>query len=294
VKRLLFLSLPVLAMFGCASTGDLNNLKLDLNAKIALFEGKSADLGQRMEALGGANLALQREVEMNAETVNNLRRGQAETGAAITELRDQLQQIRGSLEGLRRDAAASGVRAAKRDEEAKEFRERLEAATFKIRYLENFLGLLKKEEPPEQPERGKVPLPWVKCAPIKGTGMDKESAYAAAYEHFKEGRYERARVEFQNFLKNFPENEYSDNVQFWIAESLYFENRFERSIPEYEKVIKNYPESNKVSQALLKQALALTNIGELNRARAVLQQVIKNYPNTSQARIARLKLMELR
>jgi TolA-binding protein len=35
-----------------------------------------------------------------------------------------------------------------------------------------------------------------------------------AYETLKEGKYEKARGEFQNFLKQYPGSEYSDNAQF--------------------------------------------------------------------------------
>ncbi len=123
---------------------------------------------------------------------------------------------------------------------------------------------------------------------------DKESLYAAAYELFKEAKYEKSREAFENFLKQYPDTEFSDNAQFWIGECYYFEKKYEKAIVEYEKVTKNFPEGNKVPYALLKQGLSFLKLGDKASGKLLLQQVTKDYPNTSQARIARAKLLEIK
>ncbi len=123
---------------------------------------------------------------------------------------------------------------------------------------------------------------------------DKESLYAAAYGFFKEGKYEKARESFENFLKQYPDTEFSDNAQFWVGECYYFEKKYEKAIVEYDKVTKNFPEGNKVPYALLKQSLSFLKLGDKASAKLLLQQVIKDFPNTSQARIARAKLLEIK
>ena len=135
--------------------------------------------------------------------------------------------------------------------------------------------------------------------PAKGTGRqgqatDKESLYAAAYELFREGKYEKSREAFETFLKQYPETEFSDNAQFWIGECYYFEKKYEKAIIEYDKVVKNFPEGSKVPYALLKQGLSFLQLGDKASAKLLLQQVIKDYPNTSQARIARTRLAEIK
>ena len=102
----------------------------------------------------------------------------------------------------------------------------------------------------------------------------------------------RERADFQNFLKQYPDTEYSDNAQFWIGECYYFEKNYEKAILEYDKVAKNYPDGDRVPYALLKQGLSFLNLGDKTGARLLLQQVIKDYPNTNQAKIARAKLLE--
>ena len=108
---------------------------------------------------------------------------------------------------------------------------------------------------------------------------EKELAYDSAYEAFKEEKYEKAREGFQNFLKQYPNTEYSDSAQFWIGECYYFEKKYEQAILEYEKVIKNYPQGNKVPSALLKQGFAFLNLGDKSSAKLLLEQVVKDYPD---------------
>ncbi len=237
---------------------------------------------------------LRQQLEKSDAINDSLRRGQAESGATITEIRDHLQQVRGSIEVLRKDINTQITRGTRREEEAKDFRERLETVSFKINFIENFIGVGKKAESAEPPDKGKPPVVAARETPPKIVKADRDLAYTAAYAIFKEGKYERARQDFSNFLKQFPDSEYSDNAQFWIAETFYFENKFDKAIAEYEKLIKNYPDGNKFSHALLKMGLSYANMGDKVKARTILQQVIKDFPNTAQARTARTKLTEVK
>lgn len=251
---------------GCATSGDLRRTQGALDRKIL--------------ALQEENAGLRKDIDKLNETVAAMQKSQAEARADITEIRDSTQNLKGNVEGLKKDVAALT--------KTHQDKEKLDNLSFKINFIENFLGIGKKENYSEG-EKTKT----VSKNGQKGK-LDKESAYASAYEAFKEGKYEKARTEFQNFLKLYPDSEYSDNAQFWIGESYYFENKYEKAILEYEKVVKSYPKGNKVPYALLKQGLSFLNLGDKASARIILQQIIKSYPNTNQARIARAKLVEIK
>jgi tol-pal system protein YbgF len=94
-------------------------------------------------------------------------------------------------------------------------------------------------------------------------------------------------------LKLYPSTEHSGSAQFWLAECYYNEQKYEKAILEYEKVVKNYPEGNKVPYALLKQGLSFQQLGDKTSARMILQQIVRDYPNTNQARVARAQLLEI-
>jgi tol-pal system protein YbgF len=176
------------------------------------------------------------------------------------------------------------------DEEYKNIKKKLDHMASEVNPGGKILDIGKNENHPEEARKGgKI------ASKNTVTGkIDKESVYTSAYKTFKEGKYDEARTGFRNFLKQFPNTEYSDRAQFWVGECYYFEKKYEEAILEYEKVIKNYPNGNKVSSALLKQGFSFLNLGDRPSAKLLLQQVVKDYPNTNQARIARVKLLEIK
>lgn len=248
--------------------------------KISAAEEKNSALVQTESA------ALRKELEKTSESVQTLRKAEAESRADLTEVRDQLRQLRGITESLQKDISSQKHRG------DADLKARLDQAIFKVNYIENFLGISKKDDRSDNGDRSSK-----NSAKKNGTGKkkgDKEALYAQAYESFKEGKYEKARTDFQNFLKAYPDTEYSSNAQFWIGECYYFEKKYEKAILEYEKVIKNYPDGNKVPYALLKQGLSFLSLGDKSSAKAIFQNIIKDYPNTNQARSARAKLLEIK
>lgn len=287
----------LLSVAGCATTDDLRRVRADLNRQIQLTNEKILSVEQGQAPLRDEIAGLRGEVANTQEkAIRPLRASQAEGRAEITEIREQLQQIRGTTESLRKEVASASTRTVKREEEEKALREKLDSLTFKLNFIENFLGIGKNEgvTPAPAEKAGKQsPATPAKEAAVKGkTG--KEALYTAAYELFKEAKYEKSREAFESFLKQYPDTEFSDNAQFWVGECYYFEKKYEKAIVEYEKVVKNFPDGNRVPYALLKQGLSFMNLGDNVSSRLLLQQVIKDYPNTSQARIARAKLIEIK
>jgi len=294
--------IATLSLVGCATTDDLKRLRGDLNQQIQLTNERIATVETGSVALKGEITGVRKDIEKvdekSSETFRSIRSSQAEVRADMTEMRDQIQQIRGTLDGLRKDLSTVAVKTNRREEEDKalSIKEKLENLNFKINFIENFLGIGKKEEEAEAAveKNGKttaVPAPRDTAGKAK---TDKESLYAAAYELFREAKYDKSREAFENFLKQYPDTEFSDNAQFWIGECYYFEKKYEKAIVEYEKVTKNFPEGNKLPYALLKQGLSFLKLGDKASGKLLLQQVIKDFPNTSQARIARAKLLEIK
>ena len=298
--RVLHKCLPVIffvvcSIAGCATTDDLRRVRADLNRQIQMTNEKIIAVEQRQMPLREEIAGLRSEVANTQEkAIQPLRASQAEGRAEITEIREQIQQIRGTIDGLRRETGSVSARTAKRDEEEKALREKLDNLTFKINFIENFLGIGKAEGKAAAEKAGKQP-PASPAKEVPGKSRtDKESLYNAAYELFKEAKYEKSREAFESFLKQYPDTEFSDNAQFWIGECYYFEKKYEKAIVEYEKVVKSFPDGNRVPHALLKQGLSFQSLGDNVSAKLLLQQVIKDYPNTSQARIARAKLIEIK
>jgi tol-pal system protein YbgF len=259
----LILSVMLLILTGCATNGDLKALRSELNQKME----------NKLTAVDATLLSVKKELEQT-------RKDNANTAADITDFRDSLQQLRGQVEALKKDMTHSMKK------------EDFESILLKIKFIENFLEIGKKDSLSESGDKGKsAGNTGVKDPSRK---QDKESMYSASYQLFKEGNYDKARTEFRNFLAVYPKSEYSDNAQFWIGECYFFEKNYEKAILEYEKVTKNFPGGKKVPYALLKQGLSFLKLNDKTSAKLLLQQVIKDYPNTNQARMARSKLQEIK
>jgi tol-pal system protein YbgF len=281
---------------GCATTDDLRRVRGELERQILVTNDKIESVEKGIPPLKGEIEGLRTEIGKTNEAFGPLRASQADLRVELTEIRDQIRQIRGSADELRKEIAASSARVNKREEDEKALRDKLETLNFKIQFIENFLEIGKKEEtaaPAGDKGVKQPPPPAAKEAPVRGK-TDKEALYSASYELFKQGKYDKAREAFENFLKQYPDTEFSDNAQFWIAECHYFDRNYEKAIVEYDKVVKNFPEGNKVPYALLKQGLSFLRLDDRASAKLLLQQVIKDFPNTSQARIARAKLLEIK
>lgn len=278
MNRILNVILLIALIFfvsGCATTGDLKRLaaQVDENQK---------QTDERLKAQ-------QETIDRLDESTTALHKSQADVGVEMMSLKEYLQEMQGLNDKQRKDLAA---RFNRKDDEIKELKEKQDRLILRIGFLETYLGLGDKDSKVENGDKNKPGNGTVKEPPK--VLSDKDQAYATAYDLFKEGSYEKARTQFQDFLKNFPNTEYSDNAQFWIGECYYFDGNYEQAILEYDKVTKNYPNGDKVAPALLKQGLSFVSLGDKVSGRLILQQVIKNYPNTSQARVARSKLLELK
>ena len=269
LKRYLYLIFTVMVVLltSCATSSDLKNVRTEVNRDV---EDKIAALDIRMRMMQ----------EEQKQAIETMRKGQANTSADMSELREQIQQLRGHVEAMQKgsfpDARGDST-----------YHKRLEQLEQKINFIENFLEISKKDS--YSGMDGSV-LP-------QDTSSDKQSKasqYAAAYQLYKKGNYTKAREAFQSFLAAYPTGEYSDNAQFWIGECYFNERQYEKAILEYDNVTKKFPNSNKVPHALLKQGFSFLSLGDKASARLLLQQVIKDYPNTSQAKTARAKLQQIK
>lgn len=270
---ILWISILLVVIGGCATTDDLKKSQRDYDGKISALRADVEKLQARLDAL-----------EKNvADTTRDLRKNQADLGADFGSVRDNVQTMRGQVEEMHKEFSGVG--------RGQNLKSRLDDMAFRIGYLENFLGIAKKESTNGSKVEG------VSGGAAEATAEPKndvEAAYNACYRLFKEGQYVKAREEFVKFLKQYPKTAFSDNAQFWIGETWYVEDKFERAIVEYQKVVKDYPNGDKVPYALLKQGMAFQKLGDKASARIVYNQVIKKYPQTNQARVAKAKLSELK
>lgn len=275
-----------MALGGCVTTDDLSYVRRSLSEQIATVQGNVARLQESLEAHDGMIAENRKALAQDEDLRKTLRKNQADVGADIINLRDEVQRLRGAVEELSVEITA--LKSSTLEGTASQRAGSLGDLETRMRTVEDRLKISPGAARGVPPKKKQTP------APASAEKPDSEQLYSDAYKVFVEHEYGSAKTKFQEFLKLFPDTEYSDNAQFWIAECFYFQDKYEEAILEYEKVIQNYPKGNKVPNALLKQALSFLKLGDKASSRLLLQRVMKDFPGTTPAETARSKLLEIK
>jgi tol-pal system protein YbgF len=122
---------------------------------------------------------------------------------------------------------------------------------------------------------------------------DARQAYREAYLDINAGNYELAMMGFEEFLRNFPDSELSDNAQYWIGECFYATERYDEAFVAFRKVLDDYPEGDKVPSALLKAAYCLLALDREEEGKGFLNELISSYPLSEEAQLAEERLQDL-
>jgi len=272
----LFSLVALTLLSGCVMATEFEALRNDVNyLKRESFE-------QRREL---NNLKEKTAQTVREDSLQAIRESQAETHSRLSEISGDLQILTGRFDENRysvekgfRDSAAETdllkAQVARMDTQVKEMRDRLNA-------LE---GLAKQKETPKEtpPQPSKT-----------GEQKDKTKLYESALSAFKDKKYKEAREKFEVFTKEFPEDELTDNAQFWIGETYYNEKDFESAILAYETVLKKYPKSEKAASALLKQGFSFIETGDKKTGKTILENVRERYLNSKEAELAKKKIEEI-
>lgn len=124
--------------------------------------------------------------------------------------------------------------------------------------------------------------------PVPG-GTDRAN-YQASFELLKQGRYDEAARALQQFMVTYPDSEYADNAQYWLAETHYVTQDYQTALTEFEVVLNRFPESRKLPDALLKIGFCNYELASWDSARKALTTVAQQYPDTTAARLANQRL----
>ena len=278
MNKFIFLIMIIcsLAYTGCATIEDL--------------EKTQRRFGTEIGALQEENAAIRNDMGKDDQAIADVRKRIADVAADMTGIREDMESLRGDREVQGKGESDLKAEFLRKNKEFDDIKNQYGQLSSRIKAMENLLEIGSGAS--QSPKSKKIVSDDSKSAASGKT--EKELAYESAYNAFKEEKYEEAREGFHNYLKQYPNTEYSDSAQFWIGECYYFERKYEQAILEYEKVIKNYPQGNKVPNAMLKQGFAFLNLGDKPSAKLLLEQVAKNYPGSSQARMAKAKLAEIK
>jgi tol-pal system protein YbgF len=114
--------------------------------------------------------------------------------------------------------------------------------------------------------------------------------YSQAYADFARGNYDLAIQGFAEYMRSYPDTDFTDNAQYWIGECLYGKKMYAEAIEAWNSLFKDYPSSDKLPDGRVKKGMALERLGRKSQALVEYRYVVDRYPNSQAARIARERL----
>lgn len=114
--------------------------------------------------------------------------------------------------------------------------------------------------------------------------------YSQAYADFARGNYDLAVAGFTEYIRAYPNTDFTDNAQYWIGECLYGKKQFAEAIEAWNTLFRDYTSSDKLPDARVKKGMALEKLGRRSQALVEYRYVMDRFPNTQAARIARERL----
>jgi tol-pal system protein YbgF len=114
--------------------------------------------------------------------------------------------------------------------------------------------------------------------------------YSQAYADYARGNYDLAIQGFTEYIRNYPDTDFTDNAQYWIGECLYSKKMYEEAIEAWNTLFKDYPTSDKLPDGRVKKGMALERLGRKSQALIEYRYVVDRYPNSQAAKIARERL----
>lgn len=271
---------------GCATDQSVLKMQNDILA----LQRQSYENSQKITNL---------ENNMN-ESFSNIRKNQADISSKVDRLTDEFQRLYGRFEESKHytEKSLRDIGSLQLKEGIENLRQRIETIEKSAVKAPQTVEQAKVEEKPkiqEQPklqeqakveEKPKIQEPTKK----EEKPLPPVEMYKDAYSTMKSGDVATARAKFKKYLEVYPNNEYSDNAQFWLGESYYQEKDFESAILAYEEVIRKFPKSEKRAAAMLKQGFSFYELGDKTSGRLLLEAVIKNYPTSQEAALAKKRL----
>jgi len=136
---------------------------------------------------------------------------------------------------------------------------------------------------------------------IDTASMSAEERYNYCFSLYQDKDYEKAVVEFEAFLIQYPASNYADKAQYLLAFSRYKRKEFLLAAFEFARLIKNYPASDFIPEAQFMLAESYYNLSPsyhldqkyTKKAIEEYQAFLDFFPSNEKAEEAENKIKEL-
>ncbi len=278
-------------LFAPQPAGAVSKEMIELQQQVTQILQAQQDL---RSAVDGNNAALRTLVQQSLDSVNRLdgemgslqksvQEVQANTGARIDTMTQQTQGISDNMQDVQ-------SRVAKLSQQLTDVQNLLQSIDAKVSGGSTTGTPAAMNAPSGNPDNS-APAP--PPAPAGLAPISADTLYQNGLRDLTGGKYDLARQEFSDYIKNFPSNDLASNATFYLGEIAYAQNDFKGAISSYDTVLANYPKSFKLPASLLKKAMAELELGMKASGIRDLREVDRRFAGSDEARRAQAKLREL-
>jgi TolA-binding protein len=124
--------------------------------------------------------------------------------------------------------------------------------------------------------------------------------FSAALSDYMSAKYPLSTTEFNDVIKNYPEDPLSGNAYYYLGEIEYRAGHFSNAIKDYDHVLDQYPDSSHTAVSHLHKGQALLTLYAASRdpkqrdaGVREYQILIQRFPNSNESSTARSRLSAL-
>ncbi len=110
----------------------------------------------------------------------------------------------------------------------------------------------------------------------QGTPLEQ---YQYARSLLAKADYPAAERTLKAFIKAYPENDLTENAEYWLGETYYVRSDYTNAAVTYADGYKKFSKGSKAPDNLLKLGLSLANLGEAEQACKAFAEIEKKFPN---------------
>lgn len=121
--------------------------------------------------------------------------------------------------------------------------------------------------------------------------LSESEAYDRALSLVLKGKqYDKAIVEFKQYLVDFPQSSYVPNVHYWLGQLLFTKGDKNQAKQQFNALVNDFTDSSKRADAMVKLGQIEQDLNNAAQAKVLYNKVLKEYPESGAAQIARTRL----
>lgn len=295
-----FAAILLFSLIGCAAEPNLADIKKEvqtLNEQQVAFIKQEQQILERLATIESqldehdflVGELIKTEEEASLDTRNLLDKLERTS----SHLRDQIEQTRSSM------------------------RQRDQDLSIRVKAIESRLDNLINQRPSEEPKQVNTPNPNKDAEKEKAlkpnpdqtdtpspteknsngqlveASNNQASAFRSAYKSYLNGRYARATVEFQQFVKQYPTGALTPQAYYYLGDAQYIQKQYKGATRSLQHILTEFPDNKYVPPALLKLGSVMMETDQVPKAQEFWDEVIQKFPDSPEAELAKIQIAKV-